>query len=464
MSTYTRRHALAALAGAALAGSRAWAADDPWVKPWVTIYPQILKRIQPPKFPNRDFDVVRYGARPDGKTDCTEAFRKAIEEASRAGGGRVVVTDGVWLTGAIHLKSNVNLVVRKGAIIRFHPNPKFYPIVLTRFEGLECMNYSPFVYALDQKNIAVTGGGTLDGQANAEHWWPWARKRGPDNQNQPKARAALGAMAEKGTPVAERKFGDGGYLRPMFVQPYRCTNVQIEDITIVNSPMYEIHPVLCRNVTVRNVTVSSHGPNNDGCDPESSVDVLIDGCIFDTGDDCIAIKSGRNADGRRLHAPSENLIVQNCTMKYGHGGVTMGSECSGGIRNVFAQDCRMDSPHLERVLRFKNNAMRGGVIEHVYMRNVKCGQVATAAIEVDFAYEEGAQGPFTPVVRDVEVLNLEVKKCANAWSLRGFKNAPISNIRLKNCTFENAAQAAVTENVQGLTLDNVTVNGKKVSV
>ena len=199
-------------------------------------------------------------------------------------------------------------------------------------------------------------------------------------------------MVEKGVPVAERKFGDGGYLRPMFVQPYRCTNVQIQDITIINSPMYEMHPVLCRNVTVRNVTVSSHGPNNDGCDPESSVDVLIDGCTFDTGDDCIAIKSGRNADGRRLHAPSENIIVQNCNMKDGHGGVTMGSECSGDIRNVFAQDCRMDSPHLDRVLRFKNNAIRGGVIEHVYMRNVKCGQVAAAAIDVDFYYEEGDKG------------------------------------------------------------------------
>ena len=461
MSTYTRRHALAAVAGAAFAGSRAWAADDPWV----TVYPQILKRIQPPKFRNRDFDVTRYGAKTDGKTDCTEAFRKAIEAANRAGGGRVLVREGVCLTGAIHLKSNVNLVVRKGATIKFDTNPKLYPIVLTRFEGMECMNYSPFVYALDQQNIAITGGGTLDGQANAETWWPWAGKRGakPDDPNQRKARAALVEMAEKGVPVTERKFGDGGYLRPMFVQPYRCTNVQIEDITIVNSPMYEMHPVLCKNVTVRHVTVNSHGPNNDGCDPESSVDVLIEGCTFDTGDDCIAIKSGRNADGRRLHAPSENLIVQNCVMKDGHGGVTMGSECSGDIRNVFAQDCQMDSPNLDRVFRFKDNAIRGGVIEHAYMRNVKCGQVATAALDVDFYYEEGEKGPFTPVVRDVEVVNLTVKKCANAWSLRGFKNAPISNIRLKNCTFENAAKAAVTENVQGLTLDNVTVNGKQVS-
>ncbi len=462
MSTYTRRHALAVVAGASFAGSRAWAADDPWL----TVHPKILKRIQPPKFPEKEFDVTRYGAKADGKTDCTAAFRKAIEEASRAGGGRVVVREGVCLTGAIHLLSNVNLVVQKGATIKFDPNPKLYPMVLTRFEGMECMNYSPFVYALDQQNIAITGGGTLDGQANGENWWPWGGKRGskPDEPNQRKARAALGEMVEKGVPVAERKFGDGGYLRPMFVQPYRCTNVQIQDITIVNSPMYEMHPVLCRNVTVRNVTVSSHGPNNDGCDPESSVDVLIDGCTFDTGDDCIAIKSGRNADGRRLHSPSENIIVQNCNMKDGHGGVTMGSECSGGIRNIFAQDCRMDSPNLDRVLRFKNNAIRGGVIEHVYLRNVKCGQVASAAIDVDFYYEEGANGSFTPVVRDVEVVNLEVRKCANAWSLRGFKNAPVSNIRLKNCTFDNAAKAAVTENVEGLLLDNVMVNGKKVSV
>jgi polygalacturonase len=446
------------MAGAAFAGSRAWAADDPWT----TLYPQILKRIQPPRIAAKEFEITRFGAKADGKMDCTEAFRKAIDEASRAGGGRVRVREGTFLTGAIHLKSNVNLVVEKNATLKFIPDPKLYPIVLTRFEGLECMNYSPFIYAYDQQNIAITGGGTLDGQANGENWWPWAGKRGakPGDPNQRKAREALVQMAEKGVPVEQRKFGEGGWLRPMFIQPYRCTNVQMEDITITNSPMYEMHPVLCRNVIARNVKVSSHGPNNDGCDPESSVDVLIDGCTFDTGDDCIAIKSGRNADGRRLHAPSENLIVQNCVMKDGHGGVTMGSECSGGIRNVFAQDCRMDSPNLDRVLRFKNNAIRGGVIEHVYMRNVNAGQVAHAAIDVDFYYEEGEKGPFTPVVRDVDVLNLAVKKCENAWSLRGFKNAPIRDIRVKNCAFDGATKPSVTENVEGLKLEHVTVNGK----
>jgi polygalacturonase len=187
-------------------------------------------------------------------------------------------------------------------------------------------------------------------------------------------------LAERGVPVEQRVMGEGSYLRPMFVQPYGCTKVLIEGVTITNSPMYELHPVLCNHVTVRHVTVVSHGPNNDGCDPESSGNILIDRCVFDTGDDCIAIKSGRNADGRRLHAPSENIAVQGCTMKDGHGGVTLGSECSGGIRNVYAQDCKMDSPNLDRVLRIKTNATRGGVIENVYLRNVEAGQLAGAAI------------------------------------------------------------------------------------
>jgi polygalacturonase len=450
---------LAAMVGAAVVRRRALGAEDPWA-----LHAQILKRIQAPKFPARDFAVSKYGARGDGRTDCTEAFRKAIDEASRSGGGRVVVPAGVYLSGAIHLKSRVNLVAEKGATIKFFTEPKYYPIVLTRFEGVECMNYSPLLYAVDQTDIAVTGEGTLDGQSDEEHWWPWKgnARTGwkPGTPNQLAARERLMGMAERGVPPEQRVFGDGGCLRPMFVQPYRCQNVLIEGVTITNSPMYEVHPVLCRNVTVRGVKTVSHGPNNDGCDPESCRDVLIEGCTFDTGDDCIAIKSGRNADGRRLHTPSENIIVQNCTMKDGHGGVTMGSECSGDIRNVFAQDCQLDSPSLERVLRFKNNAMRGGVIEHIYMRNVKAGQVSGPAIDVDFHYEEAEKGPFTPVVRDVEVLNLTVKKCQSAWSLRGFPKAPVRDVRIKNCTFETTARANVAENVEGLVVEGVMVNGK----
>ncbi|HMC61603.1 MAG TPA: glycoside hydrolase family 28 protein [Candidatus Solibacter sp.] len=460
MPNLSRRRTLCALGAAA--GFRpptARAATDPWAA-----FPDLLKRIQPPSFPDRDFDVTRYGAKDGGKVDNTPAFQKAIETANAAGGGRVVVPAGVWLTGAIHLKSNVNLFVAADATVRFNPDPRLYPMVLTRFEGMECMNFSPFVYALGQRNIAITGGGTLDGQAGCEHWWPWsgkARCGAPaGGADQKKARAALMDLAERGVPVEKRVMGEGSYLRPMFVQPYRCANVLIEGVTIANSPMYELHPVLSKNVTVRHVTVVSHGPNNDGCDPESCADVLIDGCVFDTGDDCIAIKSGRNADGRRLNTPSENIVVQGCTMKDGHGGVTLGSECSGGIRNVYAQDCRMDSPSLDRVLRIKTNAIRGGAIEHVYMRNVEAGQVAGAAIDIDFYYEEGEKGAFPPVVRDIEVVNLTCRKSKSALSLRGFKSAPIRNVRLRNCKFEQVAAPNVVENVEGLTMDAVTINGR----
>jgi polygalacturonase len=460
MLNLSRRQALCALGAAAgFRPQTAQAATDPWAA-----FPDLLKRIQPPAFPGRDFEITRYGAKDGGKIDNTAAFQKAIEAASSAGGGRVIVPAGIFLTGAIHLKSNVNLFVAREATVRFNPDPHLYPMVLTRFEGMECMNFSAFVYALGQQNIAITGSGTLDGQAGCEHWWPWSGKArcgapsaGPDQR---KARAALMDLAERGVPVEERVMGEGSYLRPMFVQPYRCTNVLIEGVTITNSPMYELHPVLSNNVTVRNVTVVSHGPNNDGCDPESCTDVLIEQCVFDTGDDCIAIKSGRNADGRRVNTPSQNIIVQGCTMKDGHGGVTLGSECSGGIRNIYAQDCKMDSPNLDRVLRVKTNAIRGGVIENVYMRNVEAGQVAGAAIDIDFYYEEGEKGTFTPVVRNIEVVNLTCRKSKSALSLRGFKSAPIRNVSLRNCKFEQVAAQNVVENVEGLAMDGVAINGK----
>jgi polygalacturonase len=264
-------------------------------------------------------------------------------------------------------------------------------------------------------------------------------------------------MSEKGVPVAARVFGAGHYLRPNFIQPYRCQNVLIEGVTIRNSPMWEIHPVLCRNVTVSEVKIISHGPNNDGCDPESCADVLINKCSFDTGDDCIAIKSGRNADGRRVNVPSENIIIQGCDMQDGHGGVTIGSEISGGVRNVFAENCHMDSPNLDRALRIKNNAMRGGLIENIFMRNVDVGQVADSVITIDFYYEEGAAGSFTPVVRNVGVSNVKSRKSKYALYLRGFKNAPITGLQVEDCTFDNVAQANVLENVRELTLRQVRI-------
>ena len=426
--------------------------------------PKILARIKPPTFPDRDFDITKFGAVGDNKTDCTEAFNKAIAACNKAGGGRVVVPKGEFSTGAIELRSKVNLHVSEGATIRFSRDTKKYPLVFSRWEGMELMNYSPFIYAYEQQNIAITGKGTLDGNADEEHWWSWkgskeyGYKAGP---TQMPDRKTLYAMMEKGVPPRERIFGEGHYLRPQFIQPYRCKNILIEGVRLLKSPMWQVTPALCTNVTVRDLYISAFGPNTDGCDPESCSDVLIRNCFFNTGDDCIAIKSGRNDDGRRLNVPSQNIVIQDCTMKDGHGGVTIGSEISGGTRNVFVENCKMDSPHLDSALRIKNNAARGGLIENIYARNVTVGQVKIAGISIDFNYEEGPSGGHTPICRNIVVEKLKLQKSEYPLYLRGFTNAPIENISLRECEF-NAEKPSLIENVKGLSVQNVRINGKLV--
>ena len=421
--------------------------------------PSVLARIRPPQFPARDFKITDYGAVGDGSFDNTEAIRKAIETCHAAGGGRVVVPAGIFLTGAIHLLSNVNLHLEEGATLKFSTDPsKYLPAVFTRFEGTECMNYSPLIYAFEQENIAVTGPGTLDGSASEENWWAWSRK-GPNGADAP-ARADIRRLieyGERGTPVRERVFGAGHYLRPNFIQPYRSRNVLIEGVRIVNSPMWEIHPVLSENVTVRGVEIHSHGPNNDGCDPESSRDVLVENCVFDTGDDCIAIKSGRDNDGRRVGVAAENIIVRNCTMKDGHGGVVIGSEISGGCRNVFAEDCRMDSPNLDRALRFKSNARRGGVVENVFMRNVEVGRVAEAILTIDFMYETGPNGPYKPVVRNVELQNVRSQSSPRVMWIASWPGAVIDDVRFVDCTFRGVETAEMLQNAGSISFRNVNI-------
>lgn len=426
--------------------------------------PSILARIKAPKFPAKDFKITDYGARAGADSDSTGAIRDAIRACNAAGGGRVVVPPGVFHTGAIHLKSNVNLHLMEGATLKFSADPaKYLPLVYTRFEGTECMNYSPLIYAFEQQNIAVTGKGVLDGSASNDNWWKWAR-RGP-NREDPPARAAitrLRDMAERGVPVKDRIFGDGHYLRNSFIQPYRSKNILIEGVRIINSPMWEIHPVLSTNVTVRGVTVVTHGPNNDGCNPESSRDVLIEDCVFDTGDDCIAIKSGRDADGRRVGVPSENIIIRNCTMKDGHGGVVIGSEISGDCRNVFVENCRMDSPNLDRALRFKSNARRGGVIENIFMRDVSIGRVSEAVLTVDFLYDTGAKGDFRPSLRNVSLERVHSTSSPRVMWVVGFPGVTIEDVRFNDCTFRGVDAAEVVSHAGRISFTNVTIEpGKK---
>jgi unsaturated rhamnogalacturonyl hydrolase len=420
-------------------------------------YPKVLARIKAPIFPDRDFPITDFGATSGieaAPNANTAAIAAAIAAANKAGGGRVVVPVGVWRTGAVHLKSNVNLHVAKDATLLFSTNPADYPIVRTRWEGTECMNYSALIYAFEQTNIGITGEGTLDGGATAGDWWSW-NKKGDKPQKQKPARDRLVAFGETDTPVEQRVFGDGCFLRPNFLQPYRCQNVLIEGVTILRSPMWVTHPAFCTNVTVRGLTIHSHGGNNDGCDPESSRDVLIENCVFDTGDDCIAIKSGRNGDGRRLPIASENLVVRGCTMKDGHGGVVLGSECSAGIRNVFVENCTMDSTELDRALRFKSNAVRGGVLENVFMRDVKIGRVGEAVLTIDLLYEEGAKGDFMPTVRNVQLDRVTATATPRVLFVRGFKGAVIDDIRISDCVFSGLTASDVVKYAGSVTFRNV---------
>lgn len=428
--------------------------SDPW-----TQVPQILKRIIPPTFPAADFDITQYGAKGDGETDCTKAIRAAIAACTQAGGGRVTVPAGRFLTGAIHLRNNVNLHLAKGATILFSTNAADYlPVVFTRFECTEVMNYSGLIYAFEQRNIAITGEGTLDGRAGPNVWHPW--KSTSDTKK-------LVDLGSQDVPVAQRVFGAGFKLRPNFVQPVRCNNVLIEGVRLINSPMWVLNPIYCTNVTIRGVSVETEGPNTDGCDPDSCTDVLITDCRFSNGDDCIAIKSGRDHDGRRVNIPTENVVIQNCVFAAGHGGVTMGSETAGGIRNVFAEDCHFDSPDLEMAMRFKTNPARGGYIENIYLRNCTV-KTAKFGIHMTMRYASNgaADGSAPPRVRNIEIRDSKFSNLTRSpifiegWSA----DAPITDVTIANCELagDKKKSANTITNAVRIKLVNVKVNGEIV--
>lgn len=444
-------------------------AADPW-----DTRDEILRAIRPPEFPDRDFAITDHGAVADDGSDALPALRAAIRACHRAGGGRVVVPAGTYFVkGPVHLLSNVNLHVAEGATLRFSTAPEDYlPAVHTRWEGVETYNYSPLIYAYEAENVALTGRGTLDGQASNEHWWPWSGsarygwREGQGRQSDPGSRPTLFAWNTDEVPLRKRRFAGVSYLRPNFVQPYRCTNVLIEGVTLRNSPMWVLHPVLSENVTIRDVRVISHGPNSDGCDPESCRNVLIEGCYFDTGDDCIALKSGRNQDGRRSGRPVENVVVRDCEMKDGHGGVVIGSEVSGGARNIFAEDCLMDSPNLERAIRVKTNKVRGGTIENLFFRNITVGEVSEAVVRVNMRYPifSDTTETFVPVVRNIHVENVTSRKSRYGLLLEGYgPDDPVRGVTLEHCRFDGVAEGNRLEHVRDLRLEEVYVNGERIN-
>lgn len=444
-------------------------------EPWNNLK-QIEQAINEPFFRNANYNVIAFGAVADGKTFCTANFKKAIETCSKEGGGRVIVPKGKYLTGAIHLEDNVNLHLEEGAEILFSINPEDYPMVHTSFEGLELMNYSPLIYAYNKKNIAVTGKGILNGQANETNSWPWKGStseghiygfvEGQPSQKDKGNLPALMEMAEKNVPVAQRIFGKGHYLRPNFFEPFGCTNVMIQGVKIVDAPFWILHPIKCTNVIVDGVNIQSHGPNNDGCDPEYSKNVLIKNCTFNTGDDCIAIKAGRDEEGRRVGIMSENIIVRDCHMIDGHGGVVIGSEMSAGVKNVYVEDCTMDSPNLDRAIRLKTNSKRGGVVDGVYVRNIKVGKVKEAVLHITMNYSVyGNQtGNFIPEIKNIYLENFTVDDAGDyAIFADGLEKSKIDNVVFKNVKIKKVKENFSLKHITNLQVIDTYIDGKKVA-
>ena len=293
---------------------------------------QVEKSICVPQFKAQTYNICDFHR--SGDTLYTDAINQAIKRCSEQGGGTVMVPDGDWLTGPIRLRSHVNLHLSDKATLRFITDAKQFPVVLTRIEGIDCYNISPLIYAYGEVNIAITGKGTIDGQASEDNWLNEGHRKVMRNGKQIGEKDELGQMLKAQTPVKERQFVGKRGMRPQTINLYACKNILLEDFTIHRSPFWLIHPLLSENITLRRVTMDSHGHNNDGCDPESCKNMLMEDCTFDTGDDCIAIKSGKNEDGRRWMRPSENIIIRNCKMRDGHAAVAMGSEITGGeLRN-----------------------------------------------------------------------------------------------------------------------------------
>lgn len=430
---------------------------------------EILTHISDPEFPDESVNILDYGAVPNDGVLDTQAIQKAIDELSEKGGGKVIIPSGEYDIGALTLKNNVNLHLEaEDTVLKFTKDitPENYPLVFAHYEGSKCYNWSPFIYSYQQKNIAVTGKGTLDGQADKDTWWNWSRTTNPDGTTTKPSSAdssALRKMTDEGVPAEERIFGEGHYLRPNFVQPIECENVLIEGVTIVNSPMWELNPVLCTNFTARGVHIDTHGYNNDGCDPENCNYVLIEDCYFNTGDDCIAVKAGRNRDGRELGEagfPTQNLIIRNNVFADGHGGIACGSEMSGGIRNLFADNNTFDSPTLNYALRFKTNAERGGIIENVYLRNSKVKSVGNAVVHATMLYDVGRDGDYLPQFKNIKIENLTSNGGEYGIFMEAFDEVPITGLVLKNIEITGAGTDIRALNWENPILENVSINGK----
>ena len=422
---------------------------------WSTLK-RIEKNIVAPRFADRNYLITDFGAVNDGKTDALPAIRKAIDLCSADGGGKVIVPVGKFFSkGPIVLKSNVNLYVSEGAEILFSPNEKDYlPPVLTRWEGTEVFNFSPLVYAYNSRNIAITGKGTLNGQGS-KNIATWKPRQKPDQQ-------MLRKMGTEVRPVYERVFGEGHVLRPAFIEPVSCSNVLIEGVKVIDATFWVIHPLYCENVIVRGVRVESFNDNNDGCDPESCMNVLIENCSFKTGDDAIAIKSGRDNDAWRVGQPTENVIIRDCIFDSKINGLCIGSEISGGVRNVFAENIVIKSA--TDAIYFKSNLDRGGYIRNIYIKNVDVGEVRSSLIKFEPDYKHESKNNFPTLFKDFNIENVKAESVKGTGiSILGFETMPVQDVTIRNVLIKNSNSPTEIKNVQKVRMENVMINGQKIS-
>lgn len=413
---------------------------------------EILASIELPRIPARDFPITDFGAK--SGTDALPAIKAAIEAASKAGGGRVIVPAGNWLSnGPVHLKSRINFHVAEGATLLFSPEARHYlPVVLTRWEGTELNTYSPLIYAFEVEDVAITGKGTIDGNGASE-FLGWVK---PELQGVHMNR--LRRSGADGTPVAQRIYGEGTYLRPPLIQFFRAQRVLLEDYTLKNSPFWVNHLVYTDHATVRRIKVDSHHTNNDGVDVDSSRFVLIEDCYFRTGDDSVVVKSGRDLDGRKIARPSEYVVVRRNDMG-GEDGIALGSEMSGDVRHVFFTDNVLRKG--VSAIRFKANLDRGGTVEHIRVRNFTVESFDNFIwFQLDYPGQLG--GNFPSTYRDVVFENITVEKAGTVFDGDAPVAAPLRGVILRNITIKEAGRTFVLKNVEGLTLENVTIGDQRI--
>jgi len=417
--------------------------------------PDILAKIVPPQFPKRDFLITDYGSSASRGSDWAPALNAAIKACHQAGGGRVVVPAGTWLSnGPIHLLSFVNLYLEDGAHIVFGTDAEDYlPMQLVRWQGVRCLNYSPLIYAYRQRDIAITGSGTLNGQGWI--WNKWTHKQLP-------AWKSLQKMAADGVLVRDRRFGPGYYLRPAMFEPYDCANILVQGVTFAGSPFWTMHPTFCTNVTIQEVTVESGAENDDGCDPDSCLDVLIEGCSFSTIDDNISIKAGLNPDAEGLPG-CENIVIQDCDCQRSvWSGLTIGTDLGAYVRNVFIQNCTIDNCVSAHFIKGHENL--GGGVENIYIRSnriLTCENVL--ALEPDSYVSPGSMGP--AVVLNINMQDVTCDEARGAaFAFLGDPRLPIQDVALSNIVVEKASQAATISNTWGLTASDILVNGQPVDL